>query len=296
MHTPSLEEWKAQGKYYEVNGHSLFVVDQGETAETLVILHGFPSCSYDYYQILPLLTQKYRVIVHDHLGFGLSGRPFNYSYSLIEQADMAMGLWQQMGLEEVHLLAHDYGTSVATEIVARYNLGHEPVKLKTITLGNGSMHIEMAKLLITQKLLRDKFFGPILVQILSRWSFKRSMTKIWHDPQKVNEEELDILWDMLQSDPNHKKVFPIVSRYVLERQKFWHRWVGGLHRTDKHINLIWADKDPIAIVEMAYALHKSIPKNTLKILPNIGHYPMLEAPEAYAHGVIEMIEARKVEA
>ena len=254
------------------------------------ISHGYPSCSYDYHRILPILTQKYRVIVHDHLGFGLSDKPEDYSYSLIEQADIMQALWQQLKLKKVHLLAHDYGTSVATELIARYNLGYEPVKLKTITIGNGSMHIEMAKLLWTQRLLKSKFWGPILVKLSSRGMFRRNFRRLWFDKSKIDTDELDVLWEMLQHQPTGMKVFPKVSRYLLERKKFWHRWIGGLHRTDKHINLLWADKDPVAVVQMAYALHEMIPSNTLKILPDIGHYPMLEAPEQYAKAVMEMIE------
>jgi pimeloyl-ACP methyl ester carboxylesterase len=290
MLAPSFESWKSKGQFIEVNNHRLFVIDEGTADEVLVILHGYPSCSYDYYKVLPLLYDKYRVIIHDHLGFGLSEKPLNYSYSLIEQADMALALWQKLGLKEVHLLAHDYGTSVATEIVAQYNLGYEPVKLKTITLGNGSMHIEMAKLLPTQKLLRSKFWGPILVKFSTQWLFNRSFTKLWYDKSKIDQQEFDILWEMMQHNPEGRKVFPAVSRYLLEREKFWHRWIGGLHRTDKHINLLWADKDPIAIVAMAKKLHQNIPSNSLKILADIGHYPMLEAPEIYASGLIEMIE------
>ena len=238
MAAPDLMEWKAKGRFYEILGKRIFTTDEGNSSETLVILHGYPSCSYDYFKVLPLLAKKYRVIVHDHPGFGLSEKPLNYSYSLIEQADVALALWQKLGLKEVHLLAHDYGTSVATEIIARYNLGYEPIKLKTITLGNGSMHIEMARLQWTQKLLRSKFWGPILVQFSSQWLFNRSFTKLWFDKSKIDQKEFDVLWEMMQHDPQGMKVFPAISRYLLEREKFWHRWVGGLHRTDKHINLL----------------------------------------------------------
>ena len=137
--TPTLSEWQSKGQFIKILDHDLFVIDEGNRDETIVILHGYPSCSYDYYLILPILTQKYRVIIHGHPGFGLSSKKSDYSYSLIEQTDVAIALWQHLDLEEVHLLAHDYGTSLATEIIARKNLGYEPVRLKSITIGNGSI-------------------------------------------------------------------------------------------------------------------------------------------------------------
>lgn len=292
MKAPTFEEWQQRGTYHEVYGKKLFVIDEGDHEETLVISHGFPSCSYDYYQVLPILTQRYRVIVHDHLGFGLSDKPLDYSYSLVEQADFALGLWQKLGLKEVHLLGHDYGTSVVTEIIAKYNYGFEPVKLNTITIGNGSMLIEMAQLLLTQKLLRSKTWGPIVFKLLSKSRFIKNMSGLWHDKSAIVPDEFDALWDMINYGENAQKIFPVVSRYTLERAFFWNRWIGGMARTDKHINLFWADKDKVAIVDMAHVLHEKIPHNTLKILPDVGHYPMLEAPEKYAEGVMEMIANR----
>ena len=60
----------------------------------LLILHGYPSSSHDYLAALPRLTQNYRVVLHDHLGFGLSQKPSDYSYSLLEQAEVALALWR----------------------------------------------------------------------------------------------------------------------------------------------------------------------------------------------------------
>ena len=173
LHPPTFNEWENRGKKISILGHQLFVIDEGQGEETIAILHGYPSCSYDYYAVLPIWTKKYRVVIHDHPGFGLSSKKSDYSYSLIEQADVAIALWQYLGLEEVHLLAHDYGTSVATELIARYNLGHEPVRLKTITIGNGSMLIEMADLIWTQKLLRPsrQFVNILRKEIFQEWLF-----------------------------------------------------------------------------------------------------------------------------
>lgn len=297
MTVPTLEEWRNKGKIYTVLGHSIFVIDEGsEDKETIAILHGYPSCSFDFHACLPILTRHYRVVVHDHPGFGLSGRPLNYSYSLIEQADHAWALWQKMGLQKVHLLAHDYGTSVATELMAQVIRGFEPVTLQSFTVGNGSMLIEMAQLLLMQKILRSKTLGPIAVRLASRWNFKKNMSKIWHDKSKVNEAELDILYDMIWSHPDGQKVFPRISQYLDERYKFWHRWIGeGLYITDRPINLLWAEKDPIAVIAMGEELHRNIPNSTLKRLPDLGHYPMLEDPAVYAKAVLEMIANKNAE-
>ncbi len=285
----TFQDWQKRGQYHSIFNRQVFVIDEGEAEDTLVVLHGYPTCSYDYWKVLPILTKRFRVIIHDHLGFGLSDKPKNYSYSLIEQADVAIQLWKQLDLKKIHLLAHDYGTSVATEIIARRNMGYEPIEIKSATIGNGSMLIEMAKLLPIQKILRHKFWGPIVANMISESIFKRNMRKIWADRSKIEEEELTVLWQMLE----FKDTFSVmheISTYTKERAFFWNRWIGGLAKTDLPINLLWADKDPVAIIEMAHVLHKKIPNNRLKILPNLGHYLMLEDADLYAKSVIEMID------
>ena len=195
---------------------------------------------------------------------------------------------ESIGFRKVNLVAHDYGTSVATEIIARYNLNYLPIQLNSVTLGNGSMLIEMAKLLVTQKILRTSFWGPILAKFTSKAFFMYNFKKLWYDKSKINLEELNVLWEMLIHN-NGRKVLPLISRYTFERSKFWHRWIGGLEKTDQHIHILWANKDPIAIYEMAKVLQEKIPNNTLTTIENVGHYPMLEAPEKYAEEVMKGI-------
>lgn len=283
------QKWQTLGKYHQIGDHKIFAIEAGEGEETLVILHGYPSASFDYYKVLEMWKPHFRVIIHDHLGFGFSDKPKNYSYSLLEQAEVAQQLWQKLGVKKAHLLAHDYGTSVATEIIYRRNIGIEPIEIQSATLGNGSMLIEMSKLLLSQKLLYHSFFGPWLAKLSSRGYFKYNMRKIWWDKSKCDDAELDILWDMLTANGG-REALPKITQYIPERFKFWNRWIAnGLYKTELPINILWADKDPIAVVAMAQELHKNIPNNRLQILENIGHYPMLEAPEVYGNAVLKII-------
>lgn len=279
-------QWREKGTFQTIYGHQVFVIEEGNAAETLLILHGYPTCSYDYWKVLPLLSKHFRVVIHDHLGFGLSDKPLNYSYSLIDQADMAIALWQKLGIEKAHLLAHDYGTSVATELMVRKNRGHEPIEFTSLTLGNGSMLIEMAKLRPIQRMLNHPFWGPMVAQLSSEALFKRNMRKIWADSSKVTEEELKVLWQLLIHNEG-KKVFGQVTQYITERYKFWHRWIPALEELGIPVNLFWAEKDPVAIVEMAHVLHKKIPNSRLNLIPDTGHFPMLESPEIWAKIILE---------
>src|SRR5262249_17419645 len=144
----------------------------GRVGAPLVVLHGFPSSSLDFRAALGRLSRGRRVVVHDHLGFGLSSKPERYSYSLIEQAEVAVELWRSLGITRAHVLAHDYGTSVATELVARHARGLLPFEPMSLTLCNGSVYIEMAHLTPSQRLLKNRLVAPIFARLASKPVFE----------------------------------------------------------------------------------------------------------------------------
>ena len=250
---PSLEEWQSTGEFIEINGHSIFYIDTKEDKPILCILHGYPTCIYDYWKALPILKQKYRVIMHDHLGFGLSDKPIEYEYQLIDQADVALKLWKQLGVDSMHLLGHDYGTSVVTDIIHRHNQKELDINLEKITLCNGSMHIELSQLRPIQKLLKSRITGPIVARLASKSTLIRNFKRIYSDATKVDAAEVDVIWEMMLHN-NGRKVLSKVTRYIEQRYTYWDRWIGALKQTELPLHILWAEDDPVAVVEMAHVI------------------------------------------
>ncbi len=285
------DDWRTQGAFHEVYGRTLFVVDRGAEAEdkpTLVLLHGYPTSSHDFYRVLPDLALHYRVIVHDHLGFGLSDKPHDYSYAIHEQADFALMLWQQLGVRSAHLFAHDYGTSVATELLARWNRGFRSVRLESITLCNGSMHIELARLRLIQKLLRNRTLGPLVARLSSQGVFNRNMRQLWHDPGTLPRADLDTMWELL-TRADGRTVLPHISQYLRDRVLYWHRWIGALQQSRLPLAFLWGAEDPIIGRDVAEAHHAEAPGSRLTVLDEVGHYPMLEAPQRWTDELLALL-------
>ena len=279
-------EWKKQGTFVSVNGFDHFVYDSNSDKPVLLILHGYPTCIYDFYKAVPLLETHFRVIMHDHLGFGFSDKPLNYSYSLIEQTDQALMLWQLLGIKKAIILAHDYGTSIATEILARLNrFNNVGITVPEMVLCNGSMHVEMAHLRLIQKLLLNPFSGPIVAAMSSRKTLARNLKNIYHDSSLLSCDEINALWEMMSAG-NGKRVLHKTTQYIKSRHTYWHRWIGALRTTEMPINIIWAMNDPVAVSDMARVLAEEIKNNSLTELDDMGHYPMLEQPEKWARAVI----------
>ncbi|MDC1432774.1 alpha/beta hydrolase, partial [Polaribacter sp.] len=248
------EKWRNKGEFVTVFGRKIFVIDTAVNSnssnnkkETLVLLHGYPTSSYDYYKVLPQLSERYRVILHDHLGFGFSDKPLDYSYSLIEQADVALQLWKQLDVKEVTLLAHDYGTSVCTEILARHNKQQINLQINALIVCNGSVHIELSQLRTIQKLLKNKYTGKWVAKLTNYAIFSKNLRNVYYDKTQATEKEFIEIWTQLEHN-NGRAVIHLLSSYMVERFTFWHRWIGALKETKMPTKIIWAKKDPVAVV------------------------------------------------
>src|SRR2546430_6388667 len=106
MLTPRTQAWHDSGRYLEAMGHRIFVRERDGDGVPLLLLHGFPSSSYDWSRLLQLLPGR-RCVCFDFLGFGLSDKPRDHVYSLHGQADLAVEIAKRTMGERIALVAHD---------------------------------------------------------------------------------------------------------------------------------------------------------------------------------------------
>lgn len=272
--------WQQRGQTCQIAGMDIFYRDTGpRLPNAVVFLHGFPSSSFDWHAVLPLLDNPaQRVIVFDLPGYGLSSKPAGYSYSLMEQADIVQMLLKRLGVKQVKLIAHDMGTSVTCELLARRERGLLDFELSKLLLMNGSVHIEMAHLTPSQKVLLTPA-GPLFAQVSSRTVFKLQLQKIVSKP--LPEQELEAMWSLMVWNDGKSRLAKIIG-YVRERSKFRDRWIGALNRLDIPVTLLWGRDDPVAVAAIAEKLADEIPGAELVWLEGVGHYPQLEAPAEVA--------------
>ncbi len=283
--------WRERGRTEQVDGRGVFVVDCGpRDAEPLLILHGFPSSSNDFHRVIDRLAERHRVVLHDHLGFGLSEKPASYSYSLHEQADVALGVWRQLGIDRGHLLGHDYGTSIATELLARRERRLLPLDVRSLTLANGSVLIELARLRLSQRIARSPLLGPAFGRLVPGAYFKRVVRRLWGDPSRAIDADLDAMWEGILHAEGRLRMHAL-SRYIGERYRFRERWVGALERFDRPALVLWARRDPVAVAAIGEGLADAIPGARLEWLDDLGHYPMLEDPDAWTGRLLAFLEA-----
>jgi pimeloyl-ACP methyl ester carboxylesterase len=272
-----VRSFRDRGKMLRLAGLDVFVLDTDAKggAEATLVLHGFPSSSYDWRAIVPSLSSRRRTILIDFPGFGLSDKPEKYSYSLHEQTDVVEMALARLRVEAIHVVAHDMGTSVACELAARRERGLLRTKLRSLVLMNGSIHIELCHLTPSQRFLRTPL-GPLLSRLGTKRLFVAQMHRIL--AHRVDDAEIDAMWAQLEHLGGKEKLHRLIG-YVDERWRFWERWVGALRALDVPTLVLWGTEDPVAVIAIADELAREIPGAKYVRLEGVGHYPQLEVPE-----------------
>lgn len=111
MDTQSLAEYPFQPRFFTVDGHQLAYLDQGQGAP-VVMVHGNPSWSYLYRNLVAHLQDRYRCIVPDHLGCGFSDKPQDTPYRLANHLENLERLLDQLAIERCVLVVHDWGGAI----------------------------------------------------------------------------------------------------------------------------------------------------------------------------------------
>ena len=269
--------WRDAGAFSEIGGRRVFVRDRAGSGDgpPLLVLHGYPSSAYDWRHVVDGLP-AHRVVVFDFLGFGLSDKPRDVVYSLRMQADIAEAVAARLGDEEVVLVAHDMGSSVATELLARDIEGALSFRLRSVLLFNASMVREAASLLWGQKLLLSRA-GPLAARLTSRTGFRRQFGGIFSEAHPLTDEELDDQWSLLAEQDGHRMLDRLIH-YNRERvtPPTAERWHDALRHWPGRLELGWAERDPIATEAVLQAVLALRPAAELTRLPGLGHYPMIE--------------------
>ena len=274
-----MQAWRDGGELIEDPAGRIFVTEQTGSGPPVLLLHGYPSSSYDWRHVIARLPDA-RLTSFDFLGFGLSDKPRSHVYSLLAQADLTQRIAARHEDEPIVLVAHDMGTSVATELLARDLENQLPFRLAGVLLFNGSMVIERASLTVSQKLLRSRL-GPLAARLSTERTFRAQFGRLFSDSYPLSAEEAADQWDLLAYRDGHR-ILDRLTYYLHERVRYAERWHGALRDWTGQLGLAWAGQDPVCTEAVLQAVLELRPGTPLTRLAELGHYPQLEDPAAVA--------------
>lgn len=285
--TRSLEDWTAAAEYFD-GPHGRIAYWQGGKGRPLLLVHGFPTASWDWARIWDdLIAAGYRVIALDMLGFGLSGKPADHTYNLVEQAELHIMLLDRLSIEACDVIAHDYGVSVVQEMVARQGEGNLPVTLSKVIWLNGGLIPGQHRPRLIQRLLEGPL-GPLLSRLMSQSRFNSSFSAVFGPDTQPDEQELADFWTLMTHNDGHR-ISHLLIRYMQDRRDNYDRWVGVLGKGIVMERMLNGGLDPVSGSHLADAYEGLVDGADLIRLNRVGHYPHWESPEPVLNACLDFL-------
>lgn len=278
LHT---HEYPFMSRFQALDGNRLHYVDEGQ-GEVLLMVHGTPVWSFLYRHCIKRLSQNYRCIALDHLGFGLSDKPMEGDYRPEAHAKRLEQFVAALGLEQITLITQDFGGPISLDFA-----GRNPDKIKRLVIANSWMWL----------LPRLEQGGKLFHSALGRWLYLRyGFSAKFMIPQAYGNKKL------LTKEIHRHYLEPLstpktrLSTYALV-QSFTntHEWYKGIEErqkalADKPVLMIWGMKDAFVPYSLMAPLWRKVWNNlTWKDVPEAGHFVEEEAPDEVLQALEEFI-------
>jgi pimeloyl-ACP methyl ester carboxylesterase len=279
---PRATEWIAENDtLVSRRGHRIAFRRRG-FGPTMLLLHGFPTWSYDYAELASDLVRDHDVTTLDFLGYGASDKPNPYQYSVAESADIVEDLAAHLGVTSTRLVIHDYGGIVGQELVDRANNGRLGFAIESIVVLNCGIVYSAYRPTRAQKLLIRPVVGRLLAGRVSAARTRSALDAV--RGSRLTDTEFDDLWLGMSRENGHK-LWHLLIKYNAERATHHRRWETALANWDGPLHLVWGPDDPISGRHVLEQAVKVLPRATVTELAGVGHYPQSEAPQAVAAAV-----------
>ncbi|UAM99788.1 hypothetical protein K8354_08300 [Polaribacter litorisediminis] len=284
------QDWKSYGKYVKIQNQNVFVLDTEDerfTKETIVIITGYPSNSYDYHKTLPILAEYYRVVIHDHLGFGFSKAPIPYCLSLIDQANVCLELWTKLKLKHFIILADGYGAKVAKEILYRKNANLILFNIKKLIISNSVSNQFYADLNTIAAFINNKE-SVKYKEVLLNYKNEILLKSIEGDKVPIHHKKSKVATLKLAELENQKEIL-VLSSYNDEDYLYWHRWMNAIQETSLPIFIFWR-KDDIANIKNTLLHIASNRYDNIKVIENKKCFVLDKEPISWALMILKEID------
>ncbi len=268
------------GHYLDLDGLRYHYLDEGR-GEVLVLLHGNPSWSFYYRELVKGLRDRYRCIVPDHIGCGLSDKPGDAAYDYRTEhrvADLER-LLAHLGIRDnVTLIVHDWGGMIGMAWAHR----HPEAVARIVLLNTAAFPLPAAKPFPWQLALTRTPLGALLVRGLN--AFSRGATRLAVTRRPMPKAVRDAYAAPYDSWANRIATLRFVQEIPLRpTDRGWtllSEVEAGLSRFRATPVLIcWGEKDFVFDQHFLAKWREHLPEATVRQFPDCGHYVLEDAPE-----------------
>lgn len=281
-----MQQWRDDAQYFEHAGNRIAYWTTGR-GRPLLLVHGFPTSSWDWTRLWNKIDgNKHTLIAADMLGFGMSDKP-RQDYSIHGQADLQLAILNHFGITDYDALVHDYGCTVGQELLARNLEGSGAVELHRMVFLNGGIFPAQNRPPLSLR-LADTPLGPIINRLLTKERLSRGYSVTFGPHTKPTRADLDNLWQMVCENDGRLMTHKL-AHYQSDRLRHEERWVTVLKKVQDRIGLINGASDPVSGEHGFNRWVEYLPEAKIYLMPEIGHYPHVEAPDETARIVLEWL-------
>ncbi len=264
---------------HNVNGNTFYYLDNENTdaEETMILIHGFGGDTLNWAKFAPYVDD-YRVIIPDLIGFGLSDKAQDVSYTFEAQGQRVLDLADALGLETYHVAGNSMGGAItmAMGLMA-------PEKVKTLGLFDPAGVFEFQ----TEWFKEASTGGdnPLVTKTEEDFfrTYDMAMSKAPFVPWPILKFKAR---DEVANSALKQEIFKVISTDPASDM------TPLLPKIQQPTLVIWGDEDKLLHVGNAQVINKNVPNSAMLIMEGYGHMPMLEAPKQSAKAFVDFIQSQ----
>lgn len=270
------DRWRHDAERLSIGDLGIAYHDVGPRDGAVVtFLHGYPSSSLDVAPLLPLLSDL-RVVAIDLPGFGASDKPPDHPYSIHGAVDVVGAVWDRLDVSASVVAGHDYSVSVAQELLAR-----DDARVAAVCFMNGGLYPDLHRPTRGQQALLDPDHGAEIAAAITQEGFVGGIDGTWGTRVPL---DLHAATEMYRSmaESGGVAMMHTLLHYVADRRAHADRWARAIDDASVPLAFVWGDLDPVSGAHMIERVEQRRPDARIVRMPDVAHWPPLEAPDVVA--------------
>ncbi|MES2765565.1 MAG: alpha/beta fold hydrolase [Bacteroidota bacterium] len=283
-HWLDTREYPFKNNIVKIGGHNLHYVDEG-AGDIMLFVHGTPSWSFEFRNLIKVFSKTHRCIAPDHFGFGLSDKPTDYDYSVQQHARVLKEFIEKLGLKNITLVVHDFGGPIGLNYAVENPGNIARLIIMNTWMWSSRAEPEFQKL---EKVLKSPLL-PFLYKYLN-FSVNFLLPKSFADRKKLtphihNQYKKPFL------KPTYRLGTIGFAHSLLKAQDWFEQlWNKRAAIQDKPTLFIWGMKDSFVTPKYMVKFESAFKNSETFKLENAGHFPHEEELEAVVDAIFKWLK------
>ena len=283
------EEYPFDSHYFQAPAGKMHYVDEG-TGPPVIMIHGNPTWSFLYRKLIKRLRSEYRCIAMDHLGFGLSDKPGDWSYLPKDHAANISAFIEGLGLKKITLAVQDWGGPIGLS----YAIAHPGNVVRIIIMNTWAWPVNRDPYYIAFSGFMGSMIGRALIR---RYNFfaKSIMRQAFGDKRKLTPDIHKHYLRALATPEERTGCFVFPKQIIGSTAWLDQLWRNISVLKGKPKLIVWGMKDIAFRKKELKQWERTFPEARTLPLNSAGHFVQEEAPDALAEAVVQFLEETKIE-